>query len=62
MAQDDEEQQSGGCVAGFVGLCYWAMLAASTIGPGTITLMSKGGAEFGLRLIWSVLLNHLQPV
>merc|ERR1712086_1223381 len=54
MAQDEEEQQSGGCVAGFVGLCYWAMLAASTIGPGTITLMSKGGAEFGLRLIWTI--------
>jgi len=30
------------------------MLAASTIGPGTITLMSKGGAEFGLRLIWTI--------
>ena len=32
--------------SGFVlGLSYWAMLAASTIGPGTITLMAKGGAD-----------------
>ena len=27
------------------GLCYWAMLAAGTVGPGTITLMAKGGAD-----------------
>jgi len=54
MAQDEEQESGGGCVAGIVGLCYWAMLAASTIGPGTITLMSKGGAEFGLRLCWTI--------
>eukprot|EP00658_Telonema_sp_P-2_P054845 TRINITY_DN43619_c0_g1_i1.p2 TRINITY_DN43619_c0_g1~~TRINITY_DN43619_c0_g1_i1.p2 ORF type:complete len:114 (+),score=42.66 TRINITY_DN43619_c0_g1_i1:71-412(+) len=36
--------------------CYWAMLAASTIGPGTITLMSRGGAEYNLQLGWTIIL------
>ena len=30
------------------------MLAASTIGPGTITLMAKGGADYQLQLGWTV--------
>jgi hypothetical protein len=50
-------------VGGFVmGLCYWAMLAASTIGPGTITLMAKGGADMHAKknygdacLSWTIL-------
>ena len=41
-------------LAPIISLVYWAMLSASTIGPGTITLMAKGGADYGLYLAWTV--------
>ncbi|GMH62843.1 hypothetical protein TL16_g03566 [Triparma laevis f. inornata] len=41
-------------LAQVISLLYWAMLAASTIGPGTITLMAKGGADYQLTLTWTV--------
>ncbi|GMH81433.1 hypothetical protein TrST_g12009 [Triparma strigata] len=41
-------------LAQIISLLYWAMLAASTIGPGTITLMAKGGADYQLQLGWTV--------
>eukprot|EP00656_Telonema_subtile_P044836 TRINITY_DN5109_c0_g1_i2.p1 TRINITY_DN5109_c0_g1~~TRINITY_DN5109_c0_g1_i2.p1 ORF type:complete len:593 (+),score=110.96 TRINITY_DN5109_c0_g1_i2:170-1948(+) len=50
----DEPSEAWKAFLVFLGLCYWGMLAASTVGPGTITLMSRGGAEFGLQLCWTV--------
>ena len=37
-------------------LLHWSMLAASTIGPGTIIVCSKAGADYGLDLLWALLL------
>jgi NRAMP (natural resistance-associated macrophage protein)-like metal ion transporter len=34
---------------------YWTMLAASTVGPGTIIVMAKSGADYHLHLLWAVL-------
>lgn len=31
------------------------MLAACTIGPGTVVVCSKGGSEFKLQLLWTLL-------
>ena len=36
-------------------LLYWAMLAACTVGPGTVVTCSRAGAEYGLHLTWVLL-------
>ena len=36
-------------------LLYWTMLAAVTIGPGTVVTCSKAGAEYELKLIWALI-------
>ena len=36
-------------------LLFWCVLAASTIGPGTVVVCSKAGADFGLELLWALL-------
>ena len=36
-------------------LLFWSMLAASTVGPGTVIMCSKSGSEFGLQLLWALL-------
>lgn len=38
------------------GLLHWAMLAASTIGPGSVIVCSKAGSDYGLSLIWTLVL------
>jgi len=36
-------------------LLYWTMLAACTVGPGTVVTCARAGAEFGLSLTWALL-------
>ena len=36
-------------------MLYWGMLAASTIGPGSVIVLSKAGADYDLELLWAVL-------
>lgn len=36
-------------------LLYWTMLAACTVGPGTVVTCARAGAEFQLALIWALL-------
>ena len=36
-------------------LLYWTMLAACTVGPGTVVTCARAGAEFGLNLTWALL-------
>jgi Mn2+/Fe2+ NRAMP family transporter len=33
----------------------WAMLAASTVGPGSVVVCSKAGADFDLKLLWCLI-------
>ena len=33
-------------------LLYWTMLAACTVGPGTVVTCARAGAEFELSLIY----------
>jgi Mn2+/Fe2+ NRAMP family transporter len=40
-------------------LLFWGMLAASTIGPGSVIVMSKSGAEFDLQLLWAVIVGSI---
>ena len=35
-------------------LLYWTMLAACTVGPGTVVTCARAGAEYGLNLIWAL--------
>lgn len=35
-------------------LLYWSMLAASTVGPGTVVKCAEAGAEQGLQLLWAL--------
>ena len=37
-----------------VSLLYWSMLAACTIGPGTVVTCARAGAEHGLALVWAL--------
>ena len=38
-------------------LLVWTVLTASTIGPGTVTMCSKAGADYGATLVWAVLIS-----
>jgi hypothetical protein len=51
----DSEQTTGG-PGRMMKLLSWAMLAASTVGPGTVVCFSKAGADTGLSLLWCVVL------
>ena len=44
----------GGILQEIGNLLYWGMLAASTIGPGSVIVLSKSGADYGLELLWAV--------
>jgi Mn2+/Fe2+ NRAMP family transporter len=35
-------------------LLFWSMLAASTVGPGTVVVCAKAGTDFGLSLVWAM--------
>ena len=35
-------------------MLYWTMLAACTVGPGTVVTCARAGAEYGLSLIWAL--------
>ena len=35
-----------------VSMLYWTMLAACTVGPGTVVTCARAGAEFELSLIY----------
>ena len=35
-------------------LLYWSMLAACTVGPGTVVTCARAGAEYGLHLTWAL--------
>ena len=43
----------------FLSLLYWAMLAANTIGPGTVVTCARAGAEFELHLVWVLIFASL---
>ena len=38
----------------FISLLYWTMLAACTVGPGTVVTCARAGSEYGLSLIWAL--------
>ena len=40
-------------------LLYWTMLAACTVGPGTVVTCARAGAEFSLSLIWALVVAGL---
>jgi len=35
-------------------MLYWTMLAACTVGPGTVVTCARAGAEYNLSLIWAL--------
>ena len=43
----------------FGSMLYWTMLAACTVGPGTVVTCSRAGAEFELNLIWALVVAGL---
>ena len=48
-----------GLLAELASMLYWTMLAACTVGPGTVVTCARAGAEFGLSLIWALLVAAL---
>jgi len=38
-----------------MGYLKWCMLAACTVGPGTVIVCSKGGADYGVSLMWALI-------
>ena len=36
-------------------LLYWTMLAATTVGPGTVVTCARAGAEYELNSIWALI-------
>jgi len=40
-------------------LLYWTMLAACTVGPGTVVTCARAGSEYDLSLIWALVFASL---
>ena len=40
-------------------LLYWTMLAACTVGPGTVVTCARAGVEFKLNLIWPLIFGSI---
>ena len=40
-------------------MMYWTMLAACTVGPGTVVTCARAGAEFELHLVWVLIFASL---
>jgi len=38
-----------------------ALVAAAFIGPGTVTVCTLAGANYGYALLWALLFAYLQP-
>jgi Mn2+/Fe2+ NRAMP family transporter len=51
-----DESCADACVGESFELLRWSVLAASTIGPGTVIVCSKAGSDFGLVLLWALVL------
>ena len=45
--------QKPGLIKEVGALLYWSMLAACTVGPGTVVTGASAGAEYGLHLTWA---------
>ena len=52
------EERSGLC-GELLSLLYWTMLAACTVGPGTVVTCARAGAEFELHLVWVLIFASL---
>jgi Mn2+/Fe2+ NRAMP family transporter len=44
------------CAGQIFGVLSWTMLAASTVGPGSVVVCSKCGADYGLNLLWCLII------
>ena len=42
-----------------VSLLTWSMLAACTVGPGTVVTCARAGSEQGLNLLWALVFATL---
>ena len=40
-------------------LLYWSMLAACTVGPGTVVTCARAGAEYGVHLTWALFIASI---
>ena len=40
-------------------LLYWSMLAACTVGPGTVVTCARAGAEYGVHLSWALFIASI---
>ena len=40
-------------------LLYWSMLAACTVGPGTVVTCARAGAEYGMHLSWALFIASI---
>lgn len=52
-------EMANGIVKEILSLLYWTMLAACTVGPGTVVTCARAGAEFQLNLIWALIFASL---
>ncbi len=43
------------CVRDTMSLLYWSMLAAGTVGPGTVVVCARSGVEYQLHLAWTLI-------
>ena len=59
LGRTDSTRRCGRCCTEAVSLLRWSMLAACTVGPGTVVVCAKAGADFDLRLMWTLLFASL---
>eukprot|EP00931_Biecheleriopsis_adriatica_P068269 TRINITY_DN42248_c0_g1_i1.p1 TRINITY_DN42248_c0_g1~~TRINITY_DN42248_c0_g1_i1.p1 ORF type:complete len:489 (-),score=74.13 TRINITY_DN42248_c0_g1_i1:59-1525(-) len=50
---------ANGCWQEVKSLLYWCMLAACTVGPGTVVTCARAGVEYELDLIWALVFASL---
>ena len=56
---EEQRDKKGRIVKDILSLLYWTMLAACTVGPGTVVTCARAGAEFQLNLIWTLIFASL---
>ena len=54
-----ELDRMGDLCSELLSLLYWTMLAACTVGPGTVVTCARAGAEFELHLVWVLIFASL---
>ncbi len=47
---------------GFRSIVFWSIISAAFIGPGTVTVCTLAGVNFGFTLLWAMVLSVISTI